>query len=104
MLEIPLPTDTYNFRINITLDGDIYFMEFNWNGRLNFWTYDLILSDNTPLVQGIRLAVSYPLSKKYVYTKGLSQNLFLYDTTEKNEEPTFQGLGRRWRLMYGDPV
>jgi len=55
-------------------------------------------------VRGVRLAVSYPLSKKYVYTKGLSQNLFLYDTTEKNEEPTFQGLGRRWRLMYGDPV
>ena len=104
MLEIPLPTDTYSFKINVTLDGNVYILEFNWNSRLNFWTYNMLQSNGNPLVQGIRLAASFPLGKKYAYTNAPKETLWIYDTQEKNEEPTFQGLGRRWRLMYGTAV
>ena len=104
MEEIILPTDTYSFKINVPFDGVVYIMKFDWNSRLLYWSYSLFFSNNEPILTGQRLIVSADLLSRFGFTGVPQKLLFLYDTQEKNEPPTFEGLGRRWRLMYGDII
>ena len=104
MQEIILPTDTYSFTLNVPLDGIVYLFKFNWNDRLSYWSYNIALSDGTEVISGQRLITSANLLERFSFSELPSQLLLLYDTLELNEPPTFEGLGRRWRLMYGDPV
>ena len=104
MLEIDLPQGLYSFTRVIPLDGVSYTFKFEWNTRLEFWSYGLFLLDGSPILEGQRLSVSADLLNRFSFTEAPKKTLFLYDTTQKNEEPTFEGLGTRWRLMYGDIV
>lgn len=104
MVEIDLPQGIYKFTRVVPLDGISYTFRFDWNIRLEYWSYGVFLPNGEALLQGQRLMVSADLLNRFSFTEAPKELLFLYDTEQKNEEPTFEGLGTRWRLMYGNPV
>ncbi len=62
--ELPLYTDG-DYYYTISLQGNAYKIRFYYNERIESWSFDLRLSDDTPLVLGASLVKHYPIFIDY---------------------------------------
>lgn len=49
------------FEYSLELAGTLYVFAFRWNTRNQFWCVDLAAGDGTPIYQGRKLVLDYPL-------------------------------------------
>lgn len=54
-----------NWKMQITLDGTIFVLEFTWNSLNEFWVMDVYNRNEVPLVYGIVIVPNYPLLQAY---------------------------------------
>lgn len=104
MLVVPIAQNSAWFDFNCEVDGITLGFEFKWNDRSERWFLDL--SD----AQGNVIALSIPVVNGESLTQFLhgiagmpTGDLFVFDTTDASEDPTFDSLGRRHVLMYAVP-
>lgn len=66
MKYVDIPLHSYDsYRVNISLQGNSYVLEFIFNSRLNAYTLSLYDGDNQPIVLGEALLPNYPLFQDY---------------------------------------
>ena len=64
-LEITVPDMNDSFS-RVVLDGTQYFIRFTWNDTSQRWNFGLYTIQREPLVQGQRMAPSFPLNLQIV--------------------------------------
>jgi hypothetical protein len=81
----------------VELDGYLFAFRFRWLPRQAMWTMDLDIEDLGVSLKGYRLATG----DNILFGRGLWQlgALLLVDL-QGNEDPTFDGFGDRWKLVY----
>lgn len=65
MLILPTFTNTSAYHYEITLDGRDYILRFAYDARFDTWHFDVLLIDETPLAQGVRIVAGIPLLKHH---------------------------------------
>lgn len=103
-----------------TLDGTDYILRFAWSQREGGWFLSIFTQDETPLLLSRRLTPGWPLLVNVRAAYRPPGELVLYDSAEPvnsgathpryadvtdagsgiGAEPTFDGLGGRWQLLY----
>lgn len=51
--------------MQITLEGEIFILEFTWNALNEFWSMDIYTRNEVPLIYGITIVPDYPLLSTY---------------------------------------
>lgn len=83
-----------------TLDGNQYDVWVRWNGTTEVWYMDLTqISDSTISIKGMALLPGKELLAPYGYAHILGE-LWVEDTAGTEDNPTYDGMGDRWRLRY----
>jgi len=83
-----------------TLDGRKYRIWIRWNTITEVWYMDItLMSDPTVSIKGIALLPGKDLFRSHGYGNLLGA-LWVEDTTGADEDPTFSGMGDRWRIRY----
>lgn len=83
-----------------SLDGVPYRFRFYWNTYTEKWVMDMTsLVDATMTIRGRALLPGKELLGQYGYGSKLGE-LWLEDTSGAGENPTYEGIGDRWRLRY----
>lgn len=82
------------------LDGKRYSVWIRWNGTTEKWYLDLTqIADSTISIKGKALLQGKDLLRPHGYAHILGE-LWVEDTAGTNEDPTYEGMGDRWRLRY----
>lgn len=97
---IPFSPALANFSQQITLDNQLFRFNFLWNGRAKQWDMTILDVNLTPLVEGIKLVLGYPLFDQWV-DRGLPPGeLYAVDTTGEEKRITRTNLGTVVELIY----
>ncbi len=59
--ELPLFTDSTNYRYSTALGGQSLGIRLYWNSRAALWHMDVLRDDESPIYSGITLVSQYPL-------------------------------------------
>jgi len=98
---IPCSSDGQStWRQRTALDGRDYILSFDWVQRLGHWLFAISDQDGSPIVSGIVLVTNWPLLRGVTDARIPRGHLVLDDTTGRNEDPDFSGLGVRFKLLY----
>lgn len=81
-----------------SLDGQVYRLRFVWNASIAGWFLTLTGISNG-IVINLALVCGRELLAPFGYRNTLGQ-LRLIDTSGRNQDPTFAGMGTRWVLEY----
>jgi hypothetical protein len=82
------------------LDGIKYDCWIRWNGTTEKWYIDLTsMSDSSVSIRGKALLQGKDLLRPHGYGNLLGE-LWVEDTAGTYEDPTYDGMGDRWRLRY----
>jgi len=96
LIEIPVTPGPAKFEIE--LDGAPYRFRVRYNERDLAWYADVLGLDNDVDFKGLKLVPGLDLLGPHAYAE-LGQ-MFIFDGEEIEAEPTFEGLGDRFRLYY----
>jgi hypothetical protein len=89
-----------NQRGHKALDGNQYDVWVRWNRTIEAWYMDLTqLSDATISIKGMALLPGKELLSPYGYGHILGE-LWVEDTAGSDDDPTYEGMGDRWRVRY----
>lgn len=99
-LKIPVRSDQPAYLFQIELEKSLYYLDFEWNERGQFWSMGIADQDQNPVVKGIRLVAGIPLTENYI-VKGLPPGDFIIvDTLGLLQDPGVSDLGNRHLLQY----
>jgi len=96
-LVIPLIPD-YSYRFNSILEELNIQFYVRWNIVDAAWYMDLEIVETGTKVNGIKLIGGIDLLKQYAITE--LGKMFIVDTEEKFQEPDFDLIGDRYKLIY----
>lgn len=95
---IPLIPD-YSYDVNTILEGlNVQFQNVRWNFTDNAWYTNLIIFEADITINGIKLVGGDDLLRQYAITE--LGKLFMVDVENKFEDPNFEQIGDRFKLLY----
>jgi hypothetical protein len=108
---LPLRPDLANYSFQVELDSVTYGFRFFWNERDPAWVFSITDVNGNELASGIKVAVSWPLAKRFSYNTALPPGLLVaLDTSGMHQDPggptvTATGdltsdLGNRVQILY----
>lgn len=101
MLVLPISQNSAWFEFSSELDGVTFTFTFRWNDRDDCWYFDLGDAQGLPLANGLKAVTRWQLLSALRSLTGLPKGeLLVVDTAGKDEEPTFDSLGRRHLMFY----
>lgn len=87
METIPFHNNEFpHFFQSVTLDNEIYILNFDWNVRGEFWNMAINNVANEPIVSGIKLVLNYELIRRFGKEELPPGYLIAIDVTEKMEK------------------
>lgn len=99
-LLVPKFDDSY-YSQQVTLNGEVFKLEFKYNIRQDFWTIDISRRDGTPLVQGRKVVVDFPLFTRFGYKQDMPLGeFFLNDSEGTTQEATRQTFLEQYLLTF----
>lgn len=104
ILEIPVRRDSYCFFETVALGDSAYMFSFRYNSRMGRWIMDIADYSGNPLLSGIPLLPSYPLTDKFIgKIPGLPPgNFVVIDETGAERIPGIDNLGVDIKLIYAE--
>lgn len=97
-LIIPLVPD-YGYDVNVVLEGlNVQFNNVRWNFTDTAWYTNLIIFETDVTINGIKLVGGDELLRQYAITE--LGKLYMVDTENKFQEPDFDLIGDRYKLIY----
>jgi hypothetical protein len=99
---IPTRSDFDALRFQTTLDGLVYTFLLKKNFRDNSWSIDLLEQDETPIRNGIKPVVSFPLLRLVASRARPPGEILAIDTTGRFQLPNLEQLGTEVVLNYVD--
>lgn len=97
---LPLIPSEFNYRVQTTIDGTSYLFDLRWNGRDESWYIDVLEVDETPIVQGEKVALGAligRISTHKLFRRGV---LVAVDLSSAGREATYDDLGTRVVVMW----
>jgi Domain of unknown function (DUF6983) len=98
-VEVPF-FSTASFSEEVTLDDTPYRLEFHWNYRGQYWTMDIHDRDGNALVEGVKVVVSYGLSRRFRWTGSPPGELTVVKPPAPYERIGRLDMGDVARLLY----
>lgn len=87
-----------------TLDGRSYIIRFDWNQRIQRWTFSMLQSNGTALLLNKGLVLGSDLLRQTRHDTRIPQgSLVCIDTTGQNTDPTLDTLGVDHLLLFIRP-
>lgn len=103
LFTLPVTPDTETWVQSTDLDGRDFRLRFAWSAREEAWYLDIMSSAGGMLLAGLKLAERVNVLRRFKSADLPPGPLVLIDTKGLGQEPTFDGLGTRWRVFYGSP-
>jgi hypothetical protein len=103
LLTIPVVEGRAHTTQRINLDGRVYTLVMKWNEGQETWYLSLYDSEESPIVQGLRIVSNWPLLRYYHFdTRTPPGELYAQDLTGDGSPPGFDdfGIGKRVELTY----
>ena len=97
MVTIPL-TANASYRFTVEIESETVEFAVRWNLVESAWYFDIVGVSFTLELKGIKFVGGVNLLKPYAVRE--LGGLYMIDSEEKNEDPDFDGLGDRYRLIY----
>lgn len=97
--EIPLDSENANYDFDVELAGKLYKFFVNWNDRGSFWVIQIYDSKEKLLAQAVP-QTNYPLFLSSTNPNLPAGELWILDTTGKNQEITRNNLGKEILLVF----
>lgn len=98
--EIPLRSDVTNYEFTITLENVLYGFQFNWNERMQRWTFSIYDEEGSPIVEGQPVISGFLSLDQFKDTRLPQGKLLFTDTSGENIDPGKEDLGERVFLGY----
>lgn len=100
-LEIPILAGVNVFEQRMLLDGEFYTLNFRWNKRASRWYLDLADGEGDMIATGLAIVVGIPITAHLRAHAGVPPGVIVcVDTTDAGEDPGFDELGERCKLIY----
>lgn len=103
-IEIPVNSNSYDYKFTIELDSIVYSMRFIYNVRSERWVMSISTSEEDPIVEGIPVVVSWPLLKRFKDSRLPAGDLFAWDTSGRGIDPNDLNFGSTVLLIYKEAV
>jgi len=100
--ELPVRSDIFAYTFLTTLEQNDYLFTLRFNSRQDRWIMDIQLPDETDLLIGIPLLVSFPLTFRFRDTRLPPGQFFVIDETGQERNPTRDNLGTDIKLLYSE--
>jgi len=100
IIEIPVFPDQASSSQTIAIEGITYKLFIYWNIRDEYWYFGLYLPDDTPVLNGIKMPVNYPLISSFFDENVPPGNFMLLDESGNNEPCGRDELGNRCIFTY----
>lgn len=100
ILEIPVRSDIPSYNFQITLEGIVFTLHLRYNTRLERWVMDVNDVDDANIVTGIPLLYGLPLLDRYKDERLPLGRFVISDETGEKRNPTRDGLGDDFKLLY----
>lgn len=97
MVTIPLTPDP-DYKFQVEIEDETVELRVRWNLVEQAWYLDITGVSFTLELLGLKLVGGVDLLKPYAVVE--LGGLFIIDSEEKNQDPDFDGLGDRYRLIY----
>lgn len=100
---IPTSPDVPYYRQKTKLEGREFVLYFAFNQRIGRWHLSVFDEEETPLVQGLKLVVNWPLLRHYRYDSRLPPGELMALAQDGSHEPPGLGElgeGKRVELIY----
>lgn len=97
---IPFFNDQASFQEEVVLDEIPYVFKFTYNTRMEFWTMNILTKDLEPIVQGIKIVLSYELISRFANPDLPQGQLYALDSGITETEVTRDNLGNIIQLVY----
>ena len=101
-LLIPAGLGAYSSQ-RVKLDGRVYGLELNWNQTAEGWFFSLLDSEDSPIMQGVRIVSNWPLLRWRKWDSRCPPGeLVATDGTTDGTPPKFDdfGIDKRVQLTY----
>lgn len=82
--------DLAAFRESVSLDGEIFILEFQYNTRGDYWSLFVYSKEGTPLLMGVKIVIDFELIQRYGTRNLPAGEIYGIDVTE-----TVEKIGRR---------
>lgn len=79
-------TDSFS---RILLDGNEYLMRFTYNAEMDYWSFGLYRSDETPIIASVKVVPNIPLFFFYTHTELPAGSFIVLCDTEKIGRDSF---------------
>lgn len=89
--------------MEVELNGEVFRLQFYWNAREEFWYMNILQSDDTRIVDGIKITPAYFLATQFEATPNMPSGDFLLADIESNPITggvTFDNFGTRYILIF----
>ncbi|HHO8306038.1 TPA: hypothetical protein ACRXVT_005187 [Pseudomonas aeruginosa] len=104
--ELPLFTDSTNYRYSTALGGQSLGIRLYWNSRAALWHMDVLRDDESPIYSGVTLVPQYPLLADipntelpgYFLLKPINVELGVSPTDKLKDDPL--SLASAFKLFY----
>lgn len=100
-VELPVFPEFAAFQYTATIDGAEYLLRWQWVERAASWYFDILETDETPILLGRRVAVSWSLNLRAKDSRLPDGVFFVVDVSGENAEiRTRDELGERVRVLF----
>jgi hypothetical protein len=86
---------TPHYRFGTVIDGVQYIIDARWNGRDGAWYFDLLLSDETIILSGIKIVLGALLGSRSANASAPAGYFFAGDSSGDNRDAGLDDLGHR---------
>lgn len=97
---IQFTSDYPRYTFQTTLDNIVYNFEVRWNTLNEFWTFDMLDIGNSPILNGVKIVLGYPLIRRFFKTELPGGDIVAVDTTQSLQRVGRQDLGNNVKMVY----
>lgn len=88
------------FFFTVELDGSTFQLSFQYNSREGYWYFDLLDDENTPIRQGVKCVINWPVIRLCREEGRPLGEVLIVDPKAEALDPTLQNLGVDGVLTY----
>ncbi len=97
---IPVVATDFDYTMGVTLDGVHYVMHVYWNDRDAAWYFDMLASNQRPIISGVKIVLGAYLGRVVQETPFTTGVISAVDTSGTNVDAGRDDLGTRILLFY----
>lgn len=99
---LPIDAAAPHYTVDVPLAGTLYRFTVHWNDRGGFWTIDVSLTDDTPIVSSIKIVADWELWGQFPDARLPAGYLMAVDLSGQSLDPAYDDLGSRVILVFDD--